>query len=116
MPTPEETVQATLDAYNTHDPDAYLALFAPEATFGQLGGRVLLDGRESMRGFYTQFFQARPTVRCESVERAAVGPFVLDRQIVSGEGQPALEAVLLHEVRDGLVARIWYAPVTDAFH
>ena len=110
MPSPAQVVEATVTAYNAHDLDAYLALFTPEATFGQLGGRVLLDSRESMRGFYSQFFAARPSVRCESIERAAVGPFVLDRQVVSGEGQPALEAVLLHEVRGGLITCIWYAP------
>ncbi len=110
MPSPLETVEATVAAYNAHDLDAYLALFTPEATFGQLGGRVLLDSREAMRGFYSQFFAARTSVQCESIERTAVGPFVLDRQVVSGGGQPALEAVLLHEVRGGLVTRIWYAP------
>ena len=116
MPTPEETVQATLDAYNAHDLEAYLALFAPEAAFGQLGGRTLLDGREAMRGFYTQMFAARPSIRCRSVERTAMGPYVVDQQEISGEGGPPMEAVMIHEIRDGLVRHIWYAPLTGLPH
>jgi hypothetical protein len=41
MDTPESVVQASIDAYNAHDVNAYIALFTPAATFGQLGGRIL---------------------------------------------------------------------------
>ncbi len=108
--SPEAVVQASIDAYNAHDVDAYVALFTPAATFGQLGGRILLDSREAMKGYHEHLFTARPTVRCEVKQHAVMGPFVIDLQQISGEGQPPMEAMVLSEVRDGRIVKVWYAP------
>ena len=110
---PEAVVQANVDAYNAHDLDAYIATFTPAATFGQLGGRTLLDSRDAMKGFYKQFFEARPTVRCEIKQRSVMGPFVVDLQEISGDDQPGLQALVLSEVREGRITKVWYSPLTD---
>ena len=59
MDAPEAVAEANVNAYNAHDLELYIATFAPAATFGQLGGRILLDSRDAMRGFYRQLFTAR---------------------------------------------------------
>lgn len=125
MDTPEAVVQANIDAYNAHDLDAYIATFAPSATFGQLGGRILLDSRDAMKGFYRQFFDARPTVRCEIKQRSVMGPFVIDFQQISdpaltaaGEDTvpeskpPVMEALVISEVREGRISKVWYSPLS----
>ena len=121
MPTPEEVVQRSIDAYNAHDLETYIAAFTPSATFGQLGGRTLLDSRDAMRGFYRQFFEARPTVRCAIKQRTVLGPFVIDLQeisdeAVSGENQPPMQAMMISEValsgEESRIARVWYAPLS----
>ena len=118
MPTPEQVLTANIDAYNAHDLEAYLATFIPQATFGQLGGRTLLDSRDAMRGFYKQFFEARPSVRCAVKQRAVMGPFVIDLQEISdgaGGAQPPMQAMLISEVdpldEGGRIKRVWYSPL-----
>ena len=112
--SPETVLEASIAAYNAHDLDAYLATFAPAATFGQLGGRILLDSREAMRGFYQQFFEARPTARCEIKQRTVIGPFVIDLQQISGENQPPMQAMVISEVSGSRISKIWYTPLVDA--
>ncbi len=112
MDSPEAVVQANIDAYNAHDLEAYVATYTPAATFGQLGGRVLLDSRDAMTGFYKQFFEARPTVRCEIKQRSVLGPFVIDLQEISGDDQPPMQAMLIQEVREGRISKVWYAPLS----
>ncbi len=114
MQTPEETVQANIDAYNAHDVDALMATFSPAATFGQLGGRILLDGRAPMQGFYTQLFAARPTVRCQVKQRTVMGPFVVEMHEISGDDQPDMQAMFISEVREGQIVKVWYSPLSGA--
>lgn len=111
MHTPEEVAQANIEAYNAHDVEALMATFSPSATFGQLGGRVLLDGRGPLRGYYTQLFQARPTLRCEVKQRSVMGPFVVELQEISSDDQPGIQAMLISEVRDGKIVKVWYSPL-----
>jgi hypothetical protein len=110
MDTPESVVQASIDAYNAHDVNAYIALFTPAATFGQLGGRILLDSRDAMQGYHQQLFAARPTIRCTILERAVMGAFVIDHQQIAGADQPPMQAMVLSEVREGRIVKVWYAP------
>jgi hypothetical protein len=111
MQTPEEVAQANIDAYNAHDVNALIATFTPSATFGQLGGRILLDGRGPMQGYYSQLFEARPTVRCEVKQRTVMGPFVVELQEISGDDQPGMQAMLISEVREGQIVKVWYSPL-----
>ena len=112
MQTPEEVAQANVAAYNAHDVEALIETYSPAATFGQLGGRILLDGRGPMQGYYTQLFEARPTVRCEVKQRTVMGPFVVELQEISGDDQPGMQAMLLSEVRDGQIVKVWYSPLS----
>jgi hypothetical protein len=111
MQTPEQVAQANIDAYNAHDVAALIATFTPSATFGQLGGRILLDGRGSMQGYYTQLFAARPTVRCEVKQRTVMGPFVVELQEISGDDQPGMQAMLISEVCEEKIVKVWYSPL-----
>lgn len=116
MDSPEAVLQTSLDAYNAHDLDAYIAAFTPAATFGQLGGRVLLDSRQAMQGFYREFFETRPTVRCEVRQRSVLGPYVVELQEISGQDQPPMQAMVISEVQDGRIAKVWYAPLSATPH
>lgn len=119
----ETMVQANIDAYNAHDLDAYLATFTPAATFGQLGGRVLLDGREAMRKFYRQFFDSRPRVQCAVKQRAVLGRFVVEVQEIyepvteqTVAGMPPMQAMVISEIAlsdpGGRIGKVWYAPLS----
>ncbi len=119
MPTPsspEAVVQQSIDAYNAHDLDAYIACWAPDATLGQIGGRVLLDGRDALTNFYSGFFATQTTVRLTVKQRSVIGPFVVEHHEVQSEGKPPLEAMMVTEVRDNLIRAVWYSPLTDAPH
>ena len=116
MDSPEAVLQTANAAYNAHDVDAYLATFTPAATFGQLGGRILLDSRQAMQGFYQEFFATRPTVSCEIRERSIMGSYVVELQEITGEGQAPMQAMVISEVQEGRIARVWYAPLGGSPH
>lgn len=113
--TPEETLQANVEAYNAHDLDAFLATYAPDARFCKLDGTVLLSDRNIMGAYYKQFFEQSPNVRCEIPQRAVMGPFVIDHQRIvldaSAETPRGMDAMVISEVRDGFIVRCTYSPL-----
>ncbi len=109
--TPEAAVQANLDAYNTRDTAAFAATYAPDAKFCKIDGTVLLTGRDAIAAFNEKFFAANPTAHCVVLQHVAMGPFVVDQQQITLEGRPPMNAMLLFEVRDGLIVRASYSPL-----
>ena len=99
------------DAYNRHDVEAFLATYADSVAVQTLGDTVVVTGKARLRESTRSWFAGAPDARTEVVERMVLGPFVVDRQRVSGgsEGTP-LEAIGIYEVREGLIRRVWSIP------
>ncbi len=109
--TPEETVQANLDAYNAKDIAAFTASYSTEAKFCKIDGTVLLADREAIAAFHQKFFVGNPGAHCQILQHVVMGPFVVDHQQITVEGRPPMNVMLVSEVRDGLIVRASYSPL-----
>jgi steroid delta-isomerase-like uncharacterized protein len=69
----ERLMRAYLDAWNSHDPDAVAAFFAPNALYEDTGAGERPQGREAIRAHVATVMAAFPDLRFELV-RAAHGP------------------------------------------
>src|SRR5476649_1431171 len=88
--TPEAVVQAQLDAYNAHDVDALIAIYADDAQQFQHPATLLAQGSAQIRArFASRFAAARPHARL--VKRIAVG-----------------DLVAMYQVQDGRIAKAWF--------
>lgn len=107
---PADAAQRQLDAYNARDLEAFLAAYAPDCTVRSLpAGTVLMEGREAMRERYAALFADHPDVHCVLVHRIEHECFVVDHEHVTGlKADEVVHAVAMYEVRDGLIANVWF--------
>jgi len=96
--TPAELVQAQLDAWNAHDVETLLALYAPDACQYEYPDRLLAQGSAALRErMAARFRSAKP--RAELLHRTALGRTVIDHErIVSGSA--ARELIAIYDVND----------------
>lgn len=114
--SPEATlVQRQLDAYNAHDLDGFLATYSPEIEIFEIADASAprMTGLEGMREVYGEMFASMPNLRCDLGNRIADGAYVIDHEIcIVGEpGDPPERAIAIYQVEDGLIRRVWFAPV-----
>lgn len=107
MQTPEQVVQRQVEAYNARDLDAFLATYAPAAQvhFGLGPDAKTLTG-PALRERYGARFKT-PGLHCEITGRLTLGAKVVDREHVTSTDKPALEAIAIYQVRDGLIQEAW---------
>jgi hypothetical protein len=103
-------VQAQLDAFNCHDVDALLGIYAADAALFQHPDVLLAQGAEQIGArLRARFAGARPQARL--LHRIAIGKHVIDQEVVdawSEDGWSSTELVANYEVRDGRIARAWF--------
>jgi len=103
-PTPRMIVDRQLVAYNAHDIDAYMALFAEDALIMDLGTNAeIARGADAIRALYTARFRDNPDLRGEVFTSTDLGDFAIDREQVLGLPTGPLHLVAIYEVREGLI-------------
>jgi hypothetical protein len=82
-----------------------------------LNDSVAVVGKAKLRESTETWFAQAPGARTEVMERMVLGPFVVDRQRVSGAGggEP-VDAIGIYEVREGLIRRVWSIPPPPTPH
>lgn len=110
---PIQVVQAQVDAYNTHDIDAFASCYADNITISDLSGkRPAIVGISALKKAYAFLAREPKEFHVEIVQRTANGPTVVDHERVIGlsadKGQP--EAIAVYEVRDGKIQNVWFPP------
>lgn len=105
------------EAYNRHDIEAFLATYADSVAVQTLGDTVPVLGKARLRESTAAWFAEAPATQTEVVERMVLGPFVVDRQRVTGAGSAhPLDAIGIYEVREGLIRRVWSIPPPPTPH
>lgn len=108
-------VQRQLDAYNAHDLDAFLATYAADIEIFDISDASTpqMSGIPAMRQVYGGMFATMPNLRCDLGNRIADGAFVIDHEIcaMGAPGDPPERAIAIYQVEDGLIRRVWFAPV-----
>ncbi len=104
---PKQVVSRAYDAFNRHDPLAFLSFFAPVWYHRILADTAAPPTRqvedENIRDFLAmKEFATKPTIRV--TRRMVVGPYVIDEQIRGPDGRRHLD---IFEVREGKIVQEW---------
>lgn len=104
-PSPEQVVQAQLDAYNARDLQAWLATYAEDAEQYEHPCRLLARGHAAMGERIAVRF-TDPGLQARLISRRVIGNSVIDHEEISREfpkGPGRAEMLAIYEVREGLI-------------
>jgi hypothetical protein len=107
--SPEAVVQWQLEAYNSRDIDALLAIYASDAQIFEHPATLLAVGSAALRGRFVARFQ-EPNLHATLLNRIAMGNIVVDYERVTRtfpEGTGALNLIMIYEVQNGKIAKSW---------
>jgi hypothetical protein len=104
---PERVVSQAYDAFNRHDPAAFLSFFAPvwyhTVLSDSIGGPKRQVREENIRDYTARdAFHNKPTITV--IRRLVVGPYVIDDQI---RGRDSTRRLDIFEVRKGKIVHEW---------
>jgi hypothetical protein len=102
-------VSRQLAAYNRHDVDALLAVYADDAEMYEHPNTLLARGTDALRERFTLRFQD-PNLHANLLTRIVMGTTVVDHEEVTRtfpEGPGRVQLTMIYEVKDGRIARAW---------
>jgi hypothetical protein len=102
---PDAVVQRQLDAYNTHDLDAWIATYAPDAQQFEHPAKLLASGVGAIRARTAPRF-AEPDLHARLIKRTVAGQVVVDHEIVTRNfdaGVGTVEMVCIYVVKGDLI-------------
>lgn len=111
-----KTVRALMDAFNRHDVDAMRPFWADEIVWYDVAGdkvAVAASGAAAMDAGMRDYFKSYPDVRSTLSRLVENGPYVTGVETArwTSEGAArAQAAVVVYEIRDAKVRRVWYYP------
>lgn len=108
--TPESLIQRQVAAYNRHDLDEFLLTYSPDAQVLKFPtNEIIMSGLEQLRSNYAEWFREGSTLHAEILSRIVQDNFVIDKERVSGMVEDkTVEAVAVYEIRESLIARVWF--------
>jgi len=111
-PTPESVAQLQLEAFNSRDLEALLAIYAEDAEMFEHPSKLVARGTADLRARFTARL-AEPNLFAKLVHRVVVGNTVVDHEIVTRtfpEGPGTLELVMIYEVKGARITKAWSIP------
>lgn len=106
---PAGVAQRQLDAYNTHDLEAFCACYSVDVEVFELPSMApVLVGRAALRDRYGPYFETmRPqALLCDP--RLVLGTMAIDPEFVRRADGSEGRAIALYHVDDGLIRRVWF--------
>ncbi|MFT4513061.1 MAG: hypothetical protein ACI89X_003192 [Planctomycetota bacterium] len=104
LQNPRDVVNERMRAYNAHDLDAFLAVYADDVDIFTYPNKSMGSGKPKIRGIFEPMFQeglAKVTIR----HQIAKDGYVINHEAVNyGEGD--VEYVSIYEVRGGLIRTV----------
>ena len=107
--SPAATVQKQLKAFNAHDLEGFLALFADDVEVSEVPARAAaLTGKARLWELYAARFLASPDLHASAEAQMVPGDFVIQKEKTKGRaGKEALVAVTIYQVKVGKIVRMW---------
>lgn len=107
--SPAGTVGRQIELFNAHDLEGFLALFSEELEVAALpGGTIPPSGKARLRELYAARFAANPDLHASAEAQLVSGDYVIQRERIKGRvGKPNLEALVIYQVKAGLIVRMW---------
>jgi hypothetical protein len=101
-------VQRQVDAYNSHDLDAFVATYSEDVLLYRVPATTpALAGRDKLAAFYRDTRFNRPQLHAEILARTVIGNKVIDHERISGLRAEPFEAVAAYVVEGGLIRSAW---------
>lgn len=108
MKSPEDIVQAQVEAYNRQDMPAFLDSFHADAEFVSWPSEVLFKGVEDFRQRYGELWARAPQLRALITQRIVVGRFVTDLEQLEGHPDGSRTPLqVIYETDGGRIRRFW---------
>jgi hypothetical protein len=104
---PEQVAQSRVEAYNRRDLEMLIGLYAPDAQLYEPPDRLRDSGIEQIRQTYTRRFASAPGAKIAVTQRMTEGNFVVDREVETGGSAQPEPALVISEIRDGKIVRVW---------
>ena len=107
--TSETIVQRQLDAYNSRDIEALLAIYAEDAQMFEHPSKLLARGTEELRERFVARFR-EPNLHAALQKRIVAGQIVIDHEKVTRtfpEGEGQIELVMIYELKNGRIVKAW---------
>lgn len=116
--TAHETMISTyVEAYNARDLDAMQAMMHPDIQWIAVDGgksEVVADGREALVEQMQSYFASPSETRSTIGDMIENGRFLTMRETAhwkdSSGAEKAQSSIVVYELEDGLVRRVWYYP------
>jgi hypothetical protein len=105
--SPEEVAQSRIEAYNRHDLEALIGLYAPDARLYEPPDHLRDSGTEQIRQTYARRFASAPHGMITVAKRMTEGNHVVDREIETGAAAQPESALVISEIHDGKITRTW---------
>jgi len=107
--TPAEVVFQLHNAYNTHDPGAFLDALADDVKVYRPPNTLVMEGRDTLATQYRPLLEGATNLHSEFHYHTTVGPtFTAHETIRNLPGRETpLSQVLLYRVTDGAIDRAW---------
>ena len=83
------------------------ALYASDAQIFDPPDRLRDSGRDQIRQTYARRFSSSPSARLSADGRMTEGNFVVERETETGAAGASQSAIVISEVRDGEIVRVW---------
>lgn len=106
--TPSQIVDASIQAFNDHDPNAFATYFSENVEVFEHPHLPKLRTRTDLHTSYANTFIATPRIMTTVLKRIAVGNCVVDHERVqrAPEDSP-FDMIVINEIRNGLIERLY---------
>ena len=103
-----EAVDRQLDAYNARDLERFAAQYSDDVCcYRPPAIEPVLRGKTAFAAFYATQRFVHEGLRAEVLTRIILGNKVVDHERIFGVREDPFEAVIVYEVKDGLIATTW---------
>lgn len=100
-------VQKQLDAYNSKDVNAFMAVFTEDVKLYNYPNTLLSEGQDQMRKDYVSWFNRTPDLKATVDKRIVIGNKVIDEEQVTANGK-IFNTVAIYEVENGLISKVTF--------
>ena len=107
--TPEEVVLQAHNAYNTHDPEAFLDAFAEDLKVYEHPNTLVTTGRDTLAAQYGPMLRQATDLHATFRYHTVIGDKVVAHETIRGlpERETTLSQVFLYRVTNGHIDRAW---------
>ncbi|MEP6675545.1 MAG: amidohydrolase family protein, partial [Ferruginibacter sp.] len=106
--SPEMLVQQQVNAYNAHNPDAFVATYSDTAIFYNFPDMsVLMKGRDQITQEYASI-KNEPSLHCKILNRIVQGNKIIDQEEISIDSGKKIHAVVIYIVEAGKITKVYF--------